>query len=79
MNDQIKTEQPNEAHISPSELNAGLAMRNKKLHEFLSRAVVLLCEEPDPTEYADFMDEVQAVLTENIVAMDDKTVIGLDG
>jgi hypothetical protein len=24
MNDQVKTEQPNEAHISPSELNAGL-------------------------------------------------------
>ena len=26
MNDQIKPEQPNEAHISPSELNAGLGV-----------------------------------------------------
>jgi len=26
MNDQVKTEQPNEAHISPSELNDGLGL-----------------------------------------------------
>lgn len=61
-----------------SVLNDGLAMRNKKLHEYLSRAVILLCEEPDPTEYVDFMDTVQDVLAENILAMDDATVISLD-
>lgn len=34
MNDQIKTEQPNEAHISPSELNVELCAADEHDYEY---------------------------------------------
>jgi hypothetical protein len=43
MNDQIKTEQPNEAHISPSELNVGLG--NERINDM-----------PTDTELLNFLE-----------------------
>ena len=38
MNNQVKTEQPNEAHISPSELNDGFGVTDKMVDKFLNFA-----------------------------------------
>ena len=47
MNDQIKTEQPNEAHISPSELNAGLGIPTRE------QLIWALCEVMDGMSWYD--------------------------
>ena len=72
-------EQTSKPADGKSELNAGLAMRNKKLHELLSKTITLWMEDADPEECVAFIKEAQSVLCANVLAMDDKTVMELGG